>query len=71
MYSLRDTTKFNEEPVLYCSHCLSLSILGIPSVDGLDYCDDCGNTEIKSCNISDWETLYVNKYGIKFLDKKY
>ena len=71
MHSLKDTTKFNEEPVMYCSHCLSLKILGIPSVEGLEYCDECGSTEVKTCNIHEWEEMYEKRYGTKFLNKKY
>ena len=71
MYSLVDTTKYNEEHVLYCKHCLSLRILGIPSIEGMDYCDDCGCTDIEKCNIHEWEDMYSKKYGTKFLNKKY
>lgn len=58
---------YNDEPVVYCSQCLSLRIRDI---DGVSYCDDCGNTDLKEANIHDWENLYFNKYSIKFLDKK-
>lgn len=58
---------YNEEPVIYCSQCLSLRIRDI---DGVNYCDDCGNTDLKEANIHDWENMYFNKYSIKFLDKK-
>lgn len=35
--------KYNEEPVYYCSRCLSLAIM---ESEGTLYCDKCGNTDI-------------------------
>ena len=34
---------YNDEPVVYCSQCLSLRIRDI---DGVSYCDDCGKEGI-------------------------
>ena len=34
------TSKYNDEDVFYCSHCLSLNIRYI---DDIDYCEDCKN----------------------------
>lgn len=63
-------SEYNKEPVFYCKHCLSLKIrdAGLPD---LLYCDDCGSAEILSANILEWEDIYENKYGFKFLDKDY
>lgn len=58
---------FNAIPVHYCKHCLSLSIR---IMDGTDYCDKCGGTEIETANIHDWERMYEDKYCKKFLNKK-
>lgn len=35
--------EYNEEPVFYCSRCLSLTIM---ESEGTLYCDECGNTDI-------------------------
>lgn len=35
---------YNSEPIYYCPRCLSLKIMRVPGVDGLDYCDECGST---------------------------
>lgn len=61
---------YNQEPVYYCTHCLSLKIrdAGLPD---LLYCDDCGSADILSQNILDWENMYKKKYGFKFLNKNY
>lgn len=59
---------YNDEPVLYCKHCLSLKIRSIPRMDDSDYCDECGSTDIAECSIEEWETLYTNRYGHKFLE---
>ena len=36
--------EYNNEPVYYCSDCLSLRIRDI---DGTEYCDKCGSTNIE------------------------
>lgn len=61
---------YNEEPVYYCSNCLSLKIKTINAGEELNYCDDCGSTNIDSCNIHEWESKYKSKYGITLLNKK-
>lgn len=62
-----DKVDYNEEPVVYCSNCLSLKIR---DVDGVEYCDECGCTDTSEANIKDWENLYEQRYGNKFLNKK-
>ena len=61
-------SKYNNEPVFYCKHCLSLKIrdAGLPD---LLYCDDCGSADVLSTSIEEWEKMYKEKYGFKFLDK--
>lgn len=61
---------YNDEPVFYCMHCLSLRIrdAGLPD---LLYCDECGSVDILSSSIEEWEDLYKQKYGCKLLDKDY
>lgn len=62
--------EFNEQydpsidPVFYCKDCLSLSIRGD---ENLSYCDKCGSTDIKSDLIVNWENLFINKYGVKYI----
>ena len=58
--------EYNDEPVYYCSHCLSLAIKEIGF--GL-YCLDCGSTSIKSCNIDEYDEMYKAKYGSKLFNK--
>ncbi len=62
----KEQQDFNEEPVEYCSHCLSLAIRDI---NGQPYCDKCGSTEIKSTDIYNWEDIYIKKYGKSFINK--
>jgi hypothetical protein len=35
-----------------------------------DYCDHCGSTDIAEAHISEWEKMYEEKYGVKYLNKK-
>lgn len=58
----------DNELVVYCPHCLSLAIRVIDRDDTtLDYCDECGNTNIDTIDFSTWEKMYEEKYGHKYL----
>lgn len=50
----------------YCSHCLSLRITGWDEESC--FCDECGGTVISEDNIYNWQKMYENRYGHKFLD---
>jgi hypothetical protein len=65
-----DKTEYNQIPVFYCKSCLSLKIRNIDSVEDSDYCDDCGSTEIGECSIEEWETMYQERYGHKYLEEQ-
>jgi hypothetical protein len=49
--------QYNQEPVYYCTHCLSLDIELTDSEDhnSLSFCGHCGATDIKSTDIHTWE----------------
>ena len=59
---------YNKIPVLYCKQCLSLKIRNISIIEDSEYCDECGSTNIGKCSIEEWEMLYKNRYGHKFLE---
>lgn len=65
------TIDYNNIPVHYCKHCISLNIL---EIDGNyrteDFCDDCGSTLIGVTHIDIWEKMYKEKYGKTFLNYK-
>jgi len=61
--------EYNNIPVSYCPHCLSLRIVEVEDTDLL-CCDECGNTDILETNIEEWKKLYKEKYGVEFLNKK-
>lgn len=61
--------QYNNEPVFYCKNCLSLKIKTITAVSGLDYCDECGSTDIEQTHIEEWRRLYRQRYGFDFLTK--
>jgi hypothetical protein len=33
----------------------------------LDYCGECGNTNLETTDIDTWEKMYREKYGTNFL----
>ena len=35
----------------------------------LDYCDDCGATDISKTDIETWRQLYKDRFGFDYLDK--
>lgn len=57
--------KYNEIPVEYCTHCMSLAIM---DVDGTPYCSKCGSTDIEEANIFDWEKKYAARYAGSYLN---
>lgn len=74
---------YNNVPIHYCKTCLSIALktvkfepknsnLGNGLSDELSreitFCIPCGNTEIESTHITEWEDFYKEKYGHKFLD---
>lgn len=61
---------YNEEPVFYCKNCLSLRIKTVRTDVDLDYCDECGSTNIDKAHIEHWQDLYKQRYGFDFLTKK-
>lgn len=75
---------YNNVPVTYCKTCLSLHIKDVtfPRSDSdepiatkkpealVGYCVPCGNTDLEKVQLSEWEELYVEKYGEKFLKDK-
>ena len=68
MEDLQDKqSKYNDEPVEYCVHCLSLAIRDI---NGQPYCDKCGCTAISKIGIHAWEEKYEVMYGKKYIIKK-
>ena len=61
---------YNDEPVYYCKHCLSLAIKDI----GIgDCCADCGSMSIGQASLSEYDRLYEAKYGdrVFFKNKNY
>lgn len=64
-----DNKEFNNEPVFYCKHCLSLRIKAVPGMKDLDYCDECGATDIAQTDIETWEKMYKERFGFDYLGK--
>lgn len=56
---------YNEVPVTYCSHCLSLSI---KEVEGYDICQQCRGEEFEKTDITTWEKLFEEKYKEAYLE---
>ena len=59
---------YDNVPVTYCKTCLSLKVKNIENPN-VAYCVDCGNTDLEETHILDWEKLYEEEYGEKFLNR--
>lgn len=69
-YREESNVDYNAIPVFYCKHCLSLNIKTVDESIGteyLDFCANCGSTEIGQTDIHTWEKMYEQKYGKNFL----
>ena len=67
---MRHLTKeiYNSIPVYYCQHCLSLKIKTVEGIARSEYCCDCGSTSIASTRIENWEQMFYDRYGYKYLE---
>ena len=63
--------EYNDEPVLYCQNCLNLTIKTLRNTT-IDYCTNCGDTNIGSAHIIQWEAMYSALYDESYVkgDKK-
>lgn len=62
------TGDYDNEPVYYCSNCYSLKIKR-EECTGIDYCAECGCSDILETPISIWEQLYESRYGKRYTAK--
>lgn len=58
---MEEKIDYNDIPVAYCKHCLSLNIIS----DGLDYCKNCGSTDIEEASLDDYDVLHKKRFGKK------
>ena len=66
MIDIMTKAEINREPVYVCKHCLSLNIQTDEFAG--DFCADCGKTDITQLTLKQWEQLYYDTYGYKFLE---
>lgn len=59
------SNEYDSVPVIYCRKCLSLKIMVLD--DNIDYCDECGSTEMESTDIFSWQKMYEEKYGKPYI----
>lgn len=64
---MNQTNRYNEEPVYYCPRCLSIKIKA--DIADYCYCEDCGSTRIDTADIFEWEKMYKQRYGIRYLNR--
>lgn len=57
---------YNKIPNHFCKTCLSLKVV-VMEKSNIEYCGDCGNTDISKVSNYTWEELYKEKYGKYFL----
>lgn len=67
--NLSKRINYDEEPVWYCTSCLSLAIIRQPDTEVPHYCKECSSTNIKTTDISNWRYIYSTKYGVDYLNQ--
>ena len=65
---MEEKQNYNEEPVFYCKSCLSLKIRSVPNMEDSEFCDECSSTDIGQCSIEEWEKMYLERYGHRYLE---
>ena len=58
----------DNSPVHYCDICLSLKIKTLENTI-IDYCGNCGSTNINQTDILDWEEKYYHTYHREHLER--
>lgn len=59
---------YNAIPVFYCKKCLSLVIV-IESELDMDFCKNCGSTDIGQATLEEYDKLYEERFGEKYFYK--
>lgn len=62
---------YEEEPIHYCKQCLSLKVMRVAGMDDAVYCDECGSTDIGEADIKEWEALFEQRHGFKYLENNF
>ena len=57
------------DQVTFCAECYSLRYRYEESI-GMDCCMDCGCTDCRTASFEEWERLYKERYGHKYLEIK-
>ena len=65
---MEEKQNYNEEPIFYCKSCLSLKIRSVPNMEDSEFCDECSSTDIGQCSIEEWEKMYIERYGHRYLE---
>jgi len=69
--------EYNKIPILTCKKCLSINIRCEDateafeegkSTDEMQYCVDCGSTDIVSMSFNKWQSLYEETTGLIYLE---
>lgn len=64
-----ESNDYDSEPVYYCAKCYSLGIKYEDAIDA-DCCMECGCSDILVTTIDEWERLYKQRYGHKYVEIK-
>lgn len=69
MSKLRKIEEYNSEPVTYCARCYSLGVVHEDFI-GMDCCKECGSSDLLTSSEEEWERLYKQRYGHKFVEEE-
>lgn len=69
MSSPEPLNEYDLEPIKYCTKCFSLAVKYEESID-VEFCGDCGCTNIGETTVEEWERLYEKKYGKRYIQEE-
>ena len=64
-YKNKKKEQYNNTPLCFCRKCLSISIY---SEDSLEFCLDCGGTDLAESGIDNWKRLFYEEYGNDYMN---
>lgn len=67
MVEQKNINEMESDTVCFCSRCYSLKIKYEDSI-GMDCCGDCGCTDFRTASFDEWEKLYKERYGHKYVE---
>lgn len=64
---MEEKINYNDEPIYYCKNCLSICII---NGKFMDYCADCGSTNISQTSMEEYDEIRYKRFGKRLFNLK-